>query len=68
MQLNPARGRKHPLGLGLLREHHRVVYAAQPREGTETRSALMFPRIPSRFMQLNPARGRKLKFIPIDVF
>ena len=64
------------------------VYAAQPREGTETRVRLSRPRTPSdcglcsstprgdgnvklrkastslnlvRFMQLNPARGRKLE-------
>ena len=36
------------------------VYAAQPREGTETRisSLVSICRI-ARFMQLNPARGRK---------
>ena len=60
MQLNPARGRK------LERKGRKLVddgkvYAAQPREGTET--SAWHPRItPSssrRFMQLNPARGRK---------
>ena len=39
-----------------------AVYAAQPREGTETHRGqprpLKCPR--HRFMQLNPARGRKL--------
>ena len=59
MQLNPARGRK------LVRRkvdefHFLLVYAAQPREGTETRRV---PGVTSsasvRFMQLNPARGRK---------
>ena len=36
MQLNPARGRKH-LSLGKApKEEDELVYAAQPREGTET--------------------------------
>ena len=36
MQLNPARGRKHDgIESGGV-EIYRVVYAAQPREGTET--------------------------------
>ena len=59
MQLNPARGRKlefhvvSPQGFG--------VYAAQPREGTETRHRYLrhHARRSERFMQLNPARGRK---------
>ena len=62
MQLNPARGRKQE-------SQHRAeafraaskVYAAQPREGTETISSSLFlsdPHLPW-FMQLNPARGRK---------
>ena len=60
MQLNPARGRK----LARLRcMHHAVepVYAAQPREGTETRVAshIIHATMAPRFMQLNPARGRK---------
>ena len=62
MQLNPARGRKL---VGHERFHFLPpfkVYAAQPREGTET---LVYreekPVLASRFMQLNPARGRKLK-------
>ena len=64
MQLNPARGRKlarHPL------HHHPrwyTVYAAQPREGTETgRVPALSGRFPARFMQLNPARGRKLGLV-----
>ena len=38
------------------------VYAAQPREGTETvvLVGLEKKRVLNRFMQLNPARGRKL--------
>ena len=37
------------------------VYAAQPREGTETNTKLNADAaIVGRFMQLNPARGRKL--------
>ncbi len=37
------------------------VYAAQPREGTETGATGRNRRNPlTRFMQLNPARGRKL--------
>ena len=38
-----------------------AVYAAQPREGTETLSARggLRPSRSSWFMQLNPARGRK---------
>ena len=37
------------------------VYAAQPREGTETvYSGFFESRFFTRFMQLNPARGRKL--------
>ena len=37
-----------------------MVYAAQPREGTETLH-ILWEQQPacSRFMQLNPARGRK---------
>ena len=35
------------------------VYAAQPREGTETTRARPSVSRESRFMQLNPARGRK---------
>ena len=38
------------------------VYAAQPREGTETRDKVVLRILKNsrRFMQLNPARGRKL--------
>ena len=37
------------------------VYAAQPREGTETEGLVhVLRQVPPRFMQLNPARGRKL--------
>ena len=61
MQLNPARGRK--LRVPGVRDGGRVreVYAAQPREGTETgiMTETCFPSS-SWFMQLNPARGRKL--------
>ena len=62
MQLNPARGRKlTPNDMSIRTWLTGMVYAAQPREGTETvRKA---PCKPSgahiRFMQLNPARGRK---------
>ena len=60
MQLNPARGRKPSRHYGRITLESNEVYAAQPREGTETLQASShlwwFP----RFMQLNPARGRKL--------
>ena len=63
MQLNPARGRKLTMRKFDIGAHfHDQVYAAQPREGTETlasSSSMMFSRV-HRFMQLNPARGRKL--------
>ena len=36
-----------------------LVYAAQPREGTETANVVNACLMISRFMQLNPARGRK---------
>ena len=63
MQLNPARGRKpqqHHGWSGVL--YLRMVYAAQPREGTETLGSGHTTRgsREPRFMQLNPARGRKL--------
>ena len=64
MQLNPARGRKLPFRIFLIGVSSLGVYAAQPREGTETVRA--HPRYlaapPRRFMQLNPARGRKLAY------
>ena len=60
MQLNPARGRKLTPWARSGHDCTSQVYAAQPREGTETRtlsrSAL---HAHTRFMQLNPARGRK---------
>ena len=88
MQLNPARGRKLINRLRLnaririkvyaaqpregtetkashkvITNHNIVVYAAQPREGTETISSCWMRRWTGfpRFMQLNPARGRKLE-------
>ena len=62
MQLNPARGRKlnHLSFSSCLKVI--AVYAAQPREGTETVAMLRDSggyQTPW-FMQLNPARGRKL--------
>ena len=66
MQLNPARGRKPFFTLESLGSGS-TVYAAQPREGTETcpiRADLCTQQ--SRFMQLNPARGRKLGAVPIS--
>ena len=40
-----------------------MVYAAQPREGTETHiMRTHFELTLPRFMQLNPARGRKQDF------
>ena len=87
MQLNPARGRKHK-GITCVCNSYEVVYAAQPREGTETCELITqilrivlglcssTPRGDGNrryasltqgtttytwFMQLNPARGRKLK-------
>ena len=61
-QLNPARGRKQEYHFAVIHKTSLGVYAAQPREGTETG-----PTTPRRsrsgsgrrFMQLNPARGRK---------
>ena len=38
MQLNPARGRKLRLVVSLSQHISIMVYAAQPREGTETRT------------------------------
>jgi len=59
MQLNPARGRKQILLVNVMVLFDNTVYAAQPREGTET-PRTRFPLSPSLwFMQLNPARGRK---------
>ena len=59
MQLNPARGRKLD-DLSHLVSVTKVVYAAQPREGTETHQSMpRLGRMPIWFMQLNPARGRK---------
>ena len=46
------------IGRVILQPH--VVYAAQPREGTETyRVYALYATMHVRFMQLNPARGRK---------
>ena len=60
MQLNPARGRKLSAITVLPPSKRTKVYAAQPREGTETyRSSEEIPSYWFRFMQLNPARGRK---------
>ena len=61
MQLNPARGRKHDKDTIANVALAGMVYAAQPREGTETKNLkkLIGGRLGSRFMQLNPARGRK---------
>ena len=60
MQLNPARGRKQ-LIINFAQEVNKVaVYAAQPREGTETHVNFFADiRGYTWFMQLNPARGRK---------
>ena len=62
MQLNPARGRKlscpHPSAT-----YRPWVYAAQPREGTETPAERHIPSLHTWFMQLNPARGRKLDYL-----
>ena len=90
MQLNPARGRKRPNPFSAWSARMIArVYAAQPREGTETRrswtshlrrglpglcsstprgdgnagAAIRFSEYHSRFMQLNPARGRKLEML-----
>ena len=45
-----------------------MVYAAQPREGTETKQTIDQIIISDRFMQLNPARGRKpgQRRVPFD--
>ena|GEM_PF-7067077 len=61
MQLNPARGRKLNGKIDNGRCPLFKVYAAQPREGTETRRSPDSNRGYHRswFMQLNPARGRK---------
>ena len=60
MQLNPARGRKRVEELKAQLKEANKVYAAQPREGTETFSVNSYRKCEIRFMQLNPARGRKL--------
>ena len=60
MQLNPARGRKLVIKALIIFSITVGVYAAQPREGTET--LRIFENLRAtlpRFMQLNPARGRK---------
>ena len=66
MQLNPARGRKH----GHAVPHRRrspSVYAAQPREGTETTIAsAILSRSRPWFMHLNPARGRRRAPTPLS--
>ena len=69
MQLNPARGRK-PDDLATGKGHILAVYAAQPREGTETISHHHSPQGYLRFMQLNPARGRKpdVTLVPLGDF
>ena len=67
MQLNPARGRKLSQNLTDHRTNTSPVYAAQPREGTETLLGVPFPTIfRPRFMQLNPARGRKQHLLPVE--
>ena len=61
MQLNPARGRKPASFRSMQPSIISRVYAAQPREGTETcvlRDVFQIVKA-NRFMQLNPARGRK---------
>ena len=60
MQLNPARGRKLKC-VASGRNQSKRVYAAQPREGTETLDITIQTPVQKnkRFMQLNPARGRK---------
>ena len=63
MQLNPARGRKRASPSVLMARDGLTVYAAQPREGTETwRNHRRLPTTLVGFMQLNPARGRKLRY------
>ena len=64
MQLNPARGRKLDAKRTRLQDLMSLVYAAQPREGTETSLLLLTESLSDtyRFMQLNPARGRKHYF------
>ena len=65
MQLNPARGRKLKIVLDIRYDWISPVYAAQPREGTETQPKNQASDARTkRFMQLNPARGRK-RDIPI---
>ena len=62
MQLNPARGRKLDGAYSISALAYELVYAAQPREGTETGSRVTeTPAKSFGFMQLNPARGRKLE-------
>ena len=62
MQLNPARGRKPHRYLFPCEPRICMVYAAQPREGTETDNHPKYQAWQTKtwFMQLNPARGRKL--------
>ena len=63
MQLNPARGRKLDNLDDLDELDDAEVYAAQPREGTETSNVWrgLLSLMLLWFMQLNPARGRKLE-------
>ena len=70
MQLNPARGRKQYFVNGIVGCLGSLVYAAQPREGTETSRTWNVSHWSrrSRFMQLNPARGRKLQLGADKIF
>ena len=67
MQLNPARGRKHVFPAINQSTDTSKVYAAQPREGTETRiyRTMHQTAMVKWFMQLNPARGRKPQLLTI---
>ena len=58
MQLNPARGRKHPRNRREEKTSNTTVYAAQPREGTETRScAHHYQTAPIKVYAAQPREG-----------
>ena len=62
----PREGTETILGMIIISYmHDTLVYAAQPREGTETLSLAFLEATLDfvRFMQLNPARGRKRQVI-----
>ena len=57
MQLNPARGRKHGNETRTNGDGYVQVYAAQPREGTETLIKTLYPQ--SQDLQVYAAQPRE---------